>query len=67
MVLAQVVRFRSTSIKDSLNTVIGALNDARKHVGREKELEDLHRRGGPVPATECAGQVTCKFIPLRCH
>jgi hypothetical protein len=42
LVLAQVVWFRSTSIKDPLNTVIGAVNDARKHLACEEELEDLH-------------------------
>jgi len=43
LVLAQAVGFRSTSIKDPLNTVVGALNDAREHLPREEEMEDLHR------------------------
>ena len=48
-----VIGSGNTSIEHHLNMLIGTLNDAHKHVGREKELEDLHHCGGPESDTEC--------------
>jgi hypothetical protein len=47
----------SRSIKGPLNTVVGALNDAREHLAREEELEDLHHAFWRVRTTELADKV----------
>jgi hypothetical protein len=65
LVPAQLLWFSSTSIKDALNTVVGALNGAREHLASEEELEDLHRGFWRATTTEFAGANTCEFFPLR--